>query len=607
MLNRLERLGRGQVLLLCGLIWFAVTGWGILMAGPNPDDWRQMAGAPPGPMPLNWTDDEGRWAMELIYVRLLGERFLTPLQILLAFPCLAGIAHLLARRAAPEGLGNAAMLAIFVIGTSHVYMSDALNFSAHLFAYPLALLLSALAFALIAPGAAGLLAVATGIYQPFAVFGAVLPLIGLMRWDRLALRPALFWLVRAALAGAAGLALYVLLWRFFASLTPYQPIGARGALPGAEAILAKLAGLPVLLRHLFTGGLMNLSGAARVFNGLFGLAVIGAVALAALAALLSAAGAGTRLIRAARVGAGGLAALLILPVLAYLAATEPYLPGRAVGYFGFLLAAMLIAALALVAPLGRAARALRLAGAGALAVMGTVQLFTAAALWHDQMRQGERDRELARLIMARVAALPGYDGGPIRILGGLGSDEFSAGGSIGYTVFHPGNSVPGIFREMFGFGWTAEFLAISPRACPAFPAHDAVWLEDGRAHVCLSPFAQDLMPLAHCAPLGGGQPGTLCAGRGMLILARPDCAPLPPGRRIRARLFDAAGREGPPIEFTVDVRAFTHQGRCLQAWPDGGFAFARIVLGEYDADGMAVWEREFSPQTLRETLAGAAP
>ena len=72
-------------LLAAALLYVAVTAYGVVNDGYHSDDWRHLTGASP-----LWVAVEGRWLLDLIYRDLLGERFLLPVQLLLAFPCLLG-------------------------------------------------------------------------------------------------------------------------------------------------------------------------------------------------------------------------------------------------------------------------------------------------------------------------------------------------------------------------------------------------------------------------------------------------------------------------------------------------------------------------------------
>ncbi|MDH5528646.1 MAG: glucosyltransferase domain-containing protein [Paracoccaceae bacterium] len=478
--------GVTAALLACLAVYLSGTAPWLVMDGPNPDDWRQMAGAPAGGMPLNWTTEEGRWAMDLIFVYLFGERFLTPLQVALAFPCFFWIAHCLAGRAAPHDLEAPATVLIFAFGLNHIYMVDALNFSSHVFPYPLALVLSLTAFSLMEferglwwrlPLAAQMLAISAGIYQPFAIFGIVLPLLALMRTDRYSVGVALRFILFGILAGVLGLFLYFLEWQVLVSIDPHTAEVNRIGSMGSRELIAKLPALPNLWQSMHTGGLQNVPFALRLVH----LALVATIALGVGFAMVNTMQRSrtTLAMTMARIGVAPVAILFVVPTLIWFTYPSTWMPGRVVGYLGFFVSGVAVCVLALLPT------RVRLFGFIALAGTASIYLFVASAAWHDQVRTGDLDRELARAILARVSGMQGYDGQPIRLIGEVPSPN-SWGGLLGWRVFHEGNPVPGIFREMYGFGWDAESLLVSPRPCPAFPAYDAVFMHQGRAHVCLS-------------------------------------------------------------------------------------------------------------------------
>ncbi len=225
-------------------LYLVVTCYGVLNDGYHSDDWRHLTGASP-----LWVGSEGRWLLDLIYRFVLGERFLLPLQLTLAFPCFYWVASVLAERVAEPGQRGLATVLIFAVGVNHPYMSDILTFESNVFAYPLALALSVGAFvvferaegqplhrqALAAALAALLLSFSISIYQTFAVAGLIIPALALIRADRVSLGAAL----RLALVGAAisvaAIALYLVEWRLYAAL--------QGVTLGGNA-LAELVQIP---------------------------------------------------------------------------------------------------------------------------------------------------------------------------------------------------------------------------------------------------------------------------------------------------------------------------------------------------------------------------
>jgi hypothetical protein len=275
--------------LLAALVLYVVTtGWGILNDGFHSDDWRHVNGTS-----ALWTAAEGRWLLEVIFRDLFGERFLLPVQVALAFPCFWWVAGVLARHAAPDEARPAAALAIFAVAVNHIYMGDALSFASNVFAYPFALALSVGAFellwrvrgrtagvqALAALGAAQCLAFSMAIYQTFAVAGLIVPVLALLRIDRVPFAAA----VRIALIGAAAsvlaIVLYLAEWRAYAGLHGITIASDRFSETDAAGFVQKLAALPALLRSLYTGTLMTLPHGLRAVLGLFALGVLALLGL----------------------------------------------------------------------------------------------------------------------------------------------------------------------------------------------------------------------------------------------------------------------------------------------------------------------------------------
>lgn len=99
------------------------TAWDVVHDGFPSHDWRHLN----GPSPL-WTAIEGRWLPEVIVRDLLGENFLLPVQVALAFPCFWWVARTLAAHAAAEGTRPAAA---FAISLNHIYRADTLSFESN--------------------------------------------------------------------------------------------------------------------------------------------------------------------------------------------------------------------------------------------------------------------------------------------------------------------------------------------------------------------------------------------------------------------------------------------------------------------------------------------
>lgn len=518
-----RRLDARGALLAAALLYLVTTGWGVLTDGFHSDDWRHVNGTS-----ALWTGAEGRWLLEVIFRDLFGERFLLPVQVALAFPCMWWVAGVLARHAAPAA-EPAAALAIFAVAVNHIYMGDALSFASNVFAYPFALALSVGAFellwrvagrtagvqALAVLGAAQLLAFSMAIYQTFAVAGLIVPVLALLGIGRVPFAAA----ARIALVGAAAsvlaIALYLGEWRGYAALRGIALASDRFSGTDAAGFAEKLAALPALLRSLYTGTLMTLPRGLRVVLGLFAL---GALALLALGWLAGARGG--RILSALRLGLGAGLAFFVFPVLFWLGYQGDAPPGRAFAYLGYWEAAIAVAGLTLVAGPAPWRRGLVAAGAAGLAFVALVFALTSAAFWSDNARLGARDMDLARAIRARLSTLPGFTGPPFRLVGGVNHPELSWGSIAGWSTFHAGNPNMGIFRALYGDEADTVSLPASPRACRAFPAEAAAFMHDGMAYVCLEDFAPFTDALS-CAPLAAG--GAICLGPRVFAHLGPDC------------------------------------------------------------------------------------
>lgn len=598
----LRRIDARGALLAAALLYLVIAGWGVLNDGFHSDDWRHLGGTSP-----LWTASEGRWLLEVIFRDLFGERFLLPVQVVLAFPCFWFVARVLARHAAPDTVQPVAALAIFALAVNHIYMGDALSFESNVFAYPLALALSVGAFdllwrvrgrpagvqALAALGAAQCLAFSMAIYQTFAVAGLIVPVLALLRIDRVPFAAA----VRIALIGAAASVLAILLylveWRAYAALHGVTIVHDRFSGTDAAGFAQKLAALPALIRSLYTGTLMTLPHGLRTVLGLFAL---GALALLALGWLPR--GRGSRVLSAARLGLGAGLALFVFPVLFWLGYQGDAPPGRAFAYLGYWEAAIAVAGLTLVAGPSPWRRGLVAAGAAALALVALVFALTSAAFWSDNARLGARDMELARAIRARLATLPGFTGPPFRLVGGVEYPELSWGSIAGWSTFHAGNPNMGIFKALYGDSVDTVSLPASPRACHAFPAEDAAFLHDGMAYLCLQDFRPFTEEIA-CAPLAAG--GAICLGPRVFAHAGADCLP--------------AGPDGPEmrVTFHYEGRAFAPE-RSLRSesnpvrMADGCYTLAlapnpkglqSMTVRMVGQDGATLWEEAVALDALR--------
>ncbi len=594
--------------LFAALAYILVTGFGVVNDGYHSDDWRHITGASP-----LWTSVEGRWLLEVIFRDLLGERFLQPVQLALAFPCLYWVALCLARHAAPATLRPAATLAIFLIGTHHLYMADVLSFAANIFAYPFALALSVAAFEVIDRSAAKsrgqqalavilaaqLLAFSIAIYQTFAIAGLIVPVLVLIGADRRQFGDAVRLAVIGALASVAAIGLYIFEWHLYAAATGVEIETRRFQAADGAGVRAKLTELPSLIRSLHTGTLMKLPFGLRAAMGLFSLFALGLLVLATVFWNGTA-----RVLAAARMAIGAGLAFFVFPIVFWLGYEGDSVPARAFGYIGFWTSAVFIAGLTLAAgQLPRIARGIVAAGSTAVAALAIALSLASSAFWSDSARVGQRDEDLARAIYARLVTLPGYPGPPFRIVGGLGPSDLSWGTLAGWTSFHAGNPTIGVFRELYGLSDYTASLPVSPRACTAFPADGSAFVHEGMAYVCLEPFepfADDLS----CAPLPDGAEGRICLGPRTFFHVARTCLETGDENPELWVAFHRSGRShAAERSFSVASFAIPLGEECYTAAllpPVDGLE--RLGLRLVAPDGAVLWQGDVSAEALLPPL-----
>ncbi|NOD65545.1 MULTISPECIES: hypothetical protein [unclassified Ruegeria] len=577
-----------HAVIISAAVFCVATLPGLMLDGYNPDDWRQVHGAPAGGMPLNWTTEEGRWAMEALYVFIMGERFLTPIQAPLAFACLFWISWVLAQTATDTRQTPFAAATIFSLSVCNIYMIDALNFSSHVFAFPLALALSLQAYRMFwtlseqhigigwfarALLAIQMLALSCAIYQPFAPFGALFFALQIMRYDKISSH-IISRAILMALAGSVfAILIYLLEWRVAVSLSSHTAEATRFSQPGLEKILQKIASLPTFWKTLHSGGLQNTPKLLRLMYA----AVFGVALLASGISMLR----GFRtsgLVPAVRIAIGAFSGLFILPITAWFTYSDFWMPGRVVAYLPFAVIAVLITAGHICGwwlPKSVGGRLAR----GAAIALGAVSIALSIMVWSDQVETGRRDTETAQAIYKQVSETPGFDGNTFRLSGGLDYPELSWGGMLGWSVFHHNNPMPGIFSELYNRSMEPPFVAASPIACPAFPDQGAVFHDGHTVHVCLEP-SPGLKQQVDCIDLGNDE--TLCRTKDMLVWQRPACEVLPlAGAATRFRLKNSDGRERLAV-FTLEDPGVPLDGRCHYAQRLGRFEYQAVIIEHFN-------------------------
>ncbi|CAN5259162.1 hypothetical protein BH11PSE2_BH11PSE2_09080 [soil metagenome] len=558
MLGSIERRPLFAVVAITAFLFFWITGNGVLAGGYAPDDWLQMHSIPP-----KWGNVEGRWAMDLLYRFAFRQRFLEPLQLLLAYGCFLYIAVTLARAAAPEKHFAVAAIGIFLIGVNHPYMTDVLNFSAHIFAYPFALALSVAAFYLAVEVSRGkplavtaglclagmvLMATAAGLYQPFVIFGLIIPALALLRTDRYSDKDLLAVVAKSAvLIIGTGLA-YVIALKLFVHLDHRTVVDSRSfAQVDASTVLDKIAGLPTFLRKIYNTSLQPPTHT----TGWLYYPLILVLALVSGAAILLTGwnerrqGLVTVLAGGARRGAVVVGVLLVLPAAFWLIYTRSWFPGRAMAYLGLSLATLLVAygsilEDALKDRLG--ALAIHWAVLAPLLAASLASLFLSSVIWDDQKVVVLEDNALATAIYSRISAVPGFDGKEFVVVGDANQNQMRWGGELGYTSIGVINRDPGIFNRLLLYPGIVDKVTRGPLPCSAFPANDSVYLYQGRAFICLEK-EDGLFPLDGCIPVSQGGSVTSVCPKPDGVVFRSSCEP-----RVGAHFMRVRKTPGGPVE-----------------------------------------------------------
>jgi len=502
-----------------------------------------------------------------------------------------------------------------VVGVNHIYMADALNFNAHVFVFPLAMLLSLTAFHLIFRSitnvsvsnvARWLVAIqcisfALAIYQPFAVFGVILPLIGLFRWDRYDLSNIIVIFGLCLICCLLGLLLHKIEWWLLMKVLGREINSAGFQLANLDEIKSKLAAFPKRATILLSGGLMSPTNVFRwVQGGATGLLLFSVVLLAGASIW------GKRLLRqgvslnAARFTLASGLALFVCPLLLWLALATAYFPSRAVAYLGFWLCAIAVATYTLAQRPGIPARMRPLISWTAVIAMVVFAISNTAMsqkIWTDRAQLAESELKLASQILEDVQSLPYYDGGAVKVIGSLPSG-YRWGGSLGVSVFHGNNSYHGIFMGGLGTPWRAEAVEISPVGCPAYPSPGSFFIHEDDAHVCLSPQI-GIFPLQDCIDLGSTSDERLCRSGETLIRAVGQCDE-PALRETYLLVEDPLGAS---VVFDSSHTILRLNGRCYQAAKNPGMSVREVVGTRYPfGTGPAKAERYYYPIPNRAIL-----
>lgn len=568
--------------IIAALFFLPTAGIGIARSGFNPDEWRFAAG-----LERVFAEVHGRWATHWAHEVIFEQGAPIAILIFIIFATLFGVSVLIARGAiAMTGpvMVVTAILAVFLAGSSHVYLTELLHYQTLAPWFCLGLLASVGAMVLIEPAgmrsrsglilrmavAAELMAISIGFYQSYVLLGFIIPALVLIRVDRFNHRQCLFCLLRVLIVSGAALVLYQLQ----RDITIYAlNLDANFRFSGGidAAVLAdKLSAFYRIEKLIHSGGLL---GVPSFYRRLFLLTSATACILVFIAAAVAVFAArrlvGGGWIGGLRVLVGGLGAFFILPVLIWFLYPEPYLIGRSIGFVGFILAGVVLASATVIVqgmeatPVSRPAPVVAMM---LILVFGVSQAVASSHIWPLFSQTAERDIELADAIVERARLLDGFDviTTPIRSVGGPVSPSLKFGSFQTPSVFHRGVDMNAIFQVRHGATDYAGSVLTPPQACMGFPAEGAVFMAGGTLFVCF----EDLKPLpaqSTCYPLGGDVTGALCYSRRMAVLIGQTCADINLGKgQIVATQLDEAGNWIRSNQFHWQAKATEMNGLCYR-------------------------------------------
>lgn len=611
-LSWLAHLSHAYVLILSAILYASVTGIGLLFEGYNFDDWRHL-----GATPELWAGPEGRWVMDFLYRFVMQEQFLLPLQILLAFPCLYGCSYLLAKYAVGDRYHALATLLIFLIGSQHIYMSSALMFNAHIFAYPFAFVLSLLAFhtvfrtrsaglaqkLLSALLAAQLLAFSLGIYQTYALFGLAIPVLVVALHDTYKIREEFVFLGVCFLVCVGGLLLYQLEWDLYRAAINLSTDARRFEAPTLGDGIDKLFALPAFLTRIYAGALVPAPTYFRLASVLAVLVTAGGVALAIYASFIddTLKDRSAKLFAMARILIAAITLLVVLPVLFWFTYSETYTPGRTVAFVAYWLPAFALGLLALVLrrKISVLTQSVMVASIAALGIFAITSLISASETWIERTRIYEADKDNARAVYARVNELYSEEGRSFRVIGGVDYSDFTSGGQIGWTTLHAPNPKLGIFKGMFDVSDYIASYAISPQSCEAMPSEKASFVFEEIAYVCLESKTA-FLPLTDCVTVGHDGVGSICLKDSLIYHVTPSCDDQIGAEAVVSVTYRGADGEWlGTSRFDDKETGLALSTGCYFAIRDLQAPYAAIEIGLYQFGSGMIWEERYAVEDFK--------
>lgn len=489
--------------LLAAVVFFAAHGLAISLPIFNVDDWVQVTHRSGwGWSPL------GRWGQDLLYNYGLASSFSHSAQAVGAFVSFLALPLLILTR---NERTLSATVALFAMGVCFPFWVDALNFSAHVLAFPLSLTLSVSALMLacnqsepitvqsitsrLIPGSI-LFFLAISIYQPLGAFGIIVPILFAFRVTQISTSQLPRLLLSAGLVVVGGSILFLIFYKGYFTLFPANSEDSRAGFTDLNILGLKLVALPSKFADTLLAGELGESHPLFPALQLTGAAILSALYFAVTILLITK----KHYFDAIRV-------IIFVPLAIIAPIFGPWLvvkifpwyPPRALAGFNFAFAATtLVLWFELQALLKeRYQKIEKIICKILIAILGTsacIAATTSSKLWTDQWRVFQRDVALATSIFDTYAKFAIQQQVPAPTLVLIGESQYkdmyqnpSVTCSVTRSAFNASWSRKGIFHELFPNRVKVELRdpKEAKQDCEAFPAQNSVQIDNREIVVCL--------------------------------------------------------------------------------------------------------------------------
>lgn len=574
---------------------FLVVARNVVVAGLNPDDMRALSRDMVYPM-YNY----GRWISHLIsnYSGPFLVTYTIP-QLFLTFLLCAWISIALARYSAERSVYFSAFV-IFVIGVTHPYFFDILNYNEFILTYVLCLAGSVWAFSNVLSSrtrvfswiaSIQIVAFAFAIYPSFVMLGAYLPILMLLRADKYTLRESMVGLASGVILSLLGLTLYGVEYWIIGHLTEIEPTFAYDPFIDLASFKEKFEALPQMTQRVHSSALSDV-GSRSIRLSLLVFSFLSFIFILSAALFFARHKTGSeRPIIILRALVALVGALVILPLSFWLMYRMDYLVGRSLGFFGFIIGSMLMAAFSL------SERQIEKRKMIVLVLCGSFAITSGIAGWRMANILGQiaaRDQQLASQMFDELAKLSDFDGDYVNIVGGVTYEDLRWGLYLPKSTFLPHTDFNAALAPFIKLKRWPIHIPIGPQPCPSFPNAGSTYTYRGVAYICLE--QRDVgWRSGFCGPLQH-LGGLVCFDSGYVAFLRQKC------KRAMGDIgmvrLSTRGDSSEPAQSTIALADYIN----TTGAGDGCAFFAKtgisglhdVVVTGFSMDGSQAW-REIVP------------